>query len=238
MVVTDLTRMYGDRICVAGYLEKGGAPIRPVLEGANLTEAWLQPTPGGGVIVPFAVVDLDVGETPRGIGPPHTEDRIVPDFGHQLVKIATEGNRFSWLEWSVSPSICSMFGAEVQAPPDQRWGRYVKSGEGSRSLGTIRAQRLNELVFSQSPDTGKWEYRLRFTDATGEEFRLNIVALDFRQELRDLVADGLSVRDAASVTLANLRRQDVFLRIGLARHWDQFPDRCYLQVMGVYGFAP
>ena len=27
-----------------------------------------------------------------------------------------------------------------------------------------------------------------------------------------------------------------FLRIGLARHWGKFPDRCYLQITGIYSF--
>ena len=36
--------------------------------------------------------------------------------------------------------------------------------------------------------------------------------------------------------LTELRRQRVYLRIGLARGWDRHPDRCYLQITGVYGF--
>jgi hypothetical protein len=31
-------------------------------------------------------------------------------------------------------------------------------------------------------------------------------------------------------------QRTTFLRIGLARHWDKFPDRCYLQVTGIYTF--
>jgi len=33
-----------------------------------------------------------------------------------------------------------------------------------------------------------------------------------------------------------LRKNPVFLRIGLARGWERHPDRCYLQITGVYSF--
>jgi hypothetical protein len=39
-------------------------------------------------------------------------------------------------------------------------------------------------------------------------------------------------------TLNTLQRRTVFLRVGLARGWDRHPDRCYLQITGVYGFSP
>lgn len=32
-------------------------------------------------------------------------------------------------------------------------------------------------------------------------------------------------------------RGSIYLRIGLARGWVKHPDRCYLQITGVYGFA-
>jgi len=33
-----------------------------------------------------------------------------------------------------------------------------------------------------------------------------------------------------------LQATRVYLRIGLARHWKRFPDRCFLQITGVYSF--
>jgi len=33
-----------------------------------------------------------------------------------------------------------------------------------------------------------------------------------------------------------LRSSKVYLRIGLARGWKEFPDRCYLQITGIYTF--
>lgn len=127
-------------------------------------------------------------------------------------------------------------GAEVRRAPEEHWGRYIQSGEGLKSLGTIRAERIHAVAFFIAQDSGKRDYRLRFRDATGEEFRLSVVALDFRGDLDDLVAGGLFASGAARIMTARLQRQDVFLRIGLARGWDRHPDRCYLQITGVYGF--
>ncbi len=42
-------------------------------------------------------------------------------------------------------------------------------------------------------------------------------------------------RIAAFVT-ERLVNSEVFLRIGLARGWKKYPDRCYLQITGVYVF--
>jgi hypothetical protein len=42
--------------------------------------------------------------------------------------------------------------------------------------------------------------------------------------------------EAAKRLTAALQSAQVFLRIGLARGWEKFPDRCYLQVTGVYSF--
>ncbi len=40
MVVTDLTRMSRDRICLAGYRPDGEC-VRPLFARGSLTEAWL-----------------------------------------------------------------------------------------------------------------------------------------------------------------------------------------------------
>ena len=77
LVVTDLTRMQGERVCVAGYLVDGedvGGCVRPELRSGWLTEPWLSDR-GAVVVRPFAVVELDPLE--HRPHPPHTEDWIV-----------------------------------------------------------------------------------------------------------------------------------------------------------------
>ena len=33
-----------------------------------------------------------------------------------------------------------------------------------------------------------------------------------------------------------LKSRKVYLRLGLARGWHKYPDRCYIQITGVYTF--
>ena len=70
MIVTDVTRMEGTRICVGGYLEDGRS-VRPVVGRSGPDEAWIHGAHGGQV-APFAVVDLRISGRPKGTYAPHT----------------------------------------------------------------------------------------------------------------------------------------------------------------------
>ena len=236
MVVTDITRMQGERICVGGYLEDGTS-VRPVCDRSGPTESWLRPSPHEEVVA-FSLVNLEVGDSPARIVPPHTEDRSVPSTGHRVIQILPEDDRLRWLKRSESSSVREIFGAEVHGAPEsaQPWGRYVLSGEGECSLGTIRARSILAVRYQVHQDSGRRDYRLSFTDGTDEEFQLSVVDLAFRHRLDGLHNGGLTQGQVSSRTLAELRGQTVYLRIGLARGWERHPDRCYLQITGVYGF--
>jgi hypothetical protein len=233
MVVTDVTRMQGDRVCVGGYLEDG-ASIRPVCDQFGPTEAWLRPSREERV-VPFAVISLSVGPPPDLV-PPHTEDRVVPATGHWVVETLPAADASALLDWSASACVRDIFGADLHADEESPWGRFVPSGEGMRSLGTVRAAQLLAVRYQYSPDRGRWDYRVRFRDAAGEQFQLAVVDLAFRRRLDAMRGDGLPAERIAAKTQAALQRQTVYLRIGLARGWERHPDRCYLQITGVYGF--
>ncbi len=235
MTVTDITRMDGNRVCVGGYLEDGTA-VRPVAGRAGPTEAWLAGLDGEAV-APFSVVSLRIGWAPGGLRPPHTEDRAIPANGHRVVRTLSAGEQRSVLERTLSPSVRAIFDAAVHADPDNPWGRYVHSGEGARSLGTIRASGIEAVHYRHYPERRRWDYRLRFGDESGEVYQLAVVDLAFRCGLDAQRDDGLEPDAAARATLATLQRQTVYLRIGLARGWDRHPDRCYLQITGVYGFS-
>ena len=235
LIVTDITRMEGDRVCVGGYLEDGTA-VRPVAGRAGPNEVWLRAA-GGASVTPFSVVNLRVYRPPTRLHVPHTEDRAIPATGHRVVRVLSAAEQIALLERSVSPSVRAIFGAEVHADPSGSWGRYVRAGEGERSLGTIRAGRMLTVHYRHYPERNRWDYRLRFTDETGEEFQLAVVDLAFRRHLDALRQEGLTPDAAARSVQQRLRQQRVYLRIGLARGWDRHPDRCYLQITGVYGFA-
>jgi hypothetical protein len=157
--------------------------------------------------------------------------------GHRVVRLLSDAEQRALLERSASPSVRAIFGAEVHTDPAGRWGRYVRSGQGERSLGTIRVDRVLAVQYHHYPERGRWDYRLRFRDTSREEFQLAVVDLAFRGRLDALRDSGLPADRAAAQVLAELQRQSVYLRIGLARGWDKHPDRCYLQITGVYGFS-
>ena len=236
MIVTDLTRIDGERICVGGYLEDGTA-VRPVAGRMGPNEQWLR-SARNAPVMPFSVLELQVNRAPKGLSAPHTEDRTIPLKGHRVLRLLSDEEQRALLERSASPSVRAIFGAEVHADPAGHWGRYVRSGQGERSLGTIRVDRVLAVHYHHYPERGRWDYRLRFRDASQEEFQLAVVDLAFRGRLDALRDSGLPPDRAAAEVLAGLRGQVVYLRIGLARGWDKHPDRCYLQITGVYGFAP
>jgi len=92
VVITDLTRMSGTRICIAGYSLENGRPIeciRPELTFDSLVESWLYSSEG--VMRPFAVADFTLLQ--HRPSPPHIEDWIVErrytlvtDFAPDLIE--------------------------------------------------------------------------------------------------------------------------------------------------------
>jgi hypothetical protein len=235
MVVLDVTRMAGNKVCVGGYLVEG-EPIRPIGLFHGLDESWLRPSPES-TVVPFAVLDLFVGGKPEDAVAPHTEDRLVPPHGHVVVDKLPEADCREWLQWQQAAGMADMFEAEIHADRPESWGRYVLRGRGARSLGTIQASVIEEILYQYRPERGRWEYRLRFRDGAGEVYQLAVVDLAFRRQLDLLRDSGLEPEAAAAAMRDGLREQRVYLRVGLARGWDKHPDRCYLQLTGVYGFA-
>jgi hypothetical protein len=234
MIVTDVTRMDGDRVCVGGYLEDGTA-VRPVAGRIGPNEQWLRSARDGRV-APFTVLELQVNRAPKRLTEPHTEDRTIPLKGHRVLSMLSDEDRQALLDRTASPSVRSIFGAEIHADPAGQWGRYVRTGEGTRSLGTIRVDHVQAVRYHHYPDRGRWDYQLRFRDGSHEEFQLAVVDLAFRARLDALGDSGLPADRAATEILAALQRQTVYERIGLARGWDRHPDRCYFQITGVYGF--
>lgn len=240
MIVTDVTRMDGTRmdgtrVCVGGYLEDGRA-VRPMVGRSGPDEAWLQRAQDGPVL-PFSVVNFHIAGRPRGSHAPHTEDRLTPNQGQCVQRLLAEQERIALLERTCSGSVPAIFDAELHAEPAGSWGRYVLQGQGKRSLGTIRAAEIEDVIYRHYPERGRWDYRMRFRDAEDEVYQLALVDLDFRRQLDLLRSGGIAPEAAAAAMCDGLREQQVYLRVGLTRGWDKHPDRCYLQLTGVYGFS-
>jgi hypothetical protein len=236
VTVTDVTRMRGTRVCVAGYLQDWTC-VRPEPFGRDVDELWLY-NQQGVLCRPFAQLDLYRLRRQPTIHPPHTEDLAVGER-YEYRGLLGEPERLVMLRHLDDGSVRAIFGAPLQREPDAG-SFWIDPGTGDRSLGTIRIASIDRLVFGFGVE-GKTSYRLSFADASGEHFNLPVTDLSFRAYLDYHCATG---HDAPWIVGRQLQRllngaDEVWLRVGLARPW-QRPGtpapRCYLQVTGVYSF--
>ncbi len=227
IAITDLTRMQEPTVCIAGYARDGRC-IRPVIPFQGIGE-WFLHKDDRLIIRPFAVVELDfVRHVPEA---PHTEDWEIDRFHRRLVTAQlSEEKKLKLLERSASDSMSAIFGAEIH----DDFGFYVRAGEGERSLGTVRPAEIMALVY-ESKAGGKSGYRIVFKDQTAQTYRLAITDLAYRHYLDyGRVKLSYPLDDLTSQLTRFFNRHTTFLRIGLARLWEKYPDRCYLQVTGIH----
>lgn len=226
LVITDLTRMQQGRVCIAGY-DQRQRPVRPVLPPPGIPKDALfvdeQP-----IIYPFALVAFDLQEPDPQ--PPHTEDvRFMPDSPRLVREIQS---RETILSWSLFPGVAAVFGQPVLTGP----GHYVLDCQGERSLGTIQPEEIKEVTYAPGDETDAWDYRISFTNSLKHTYRLKITDLTWQYFCHSLRSETHDPARIAAELTQTLRQRRVYLRIGLSRGWKKFPQRCFLQVNGVYTF--
>jgi len=226
LVITDVTRMQEGRVCVAGYTHQREC-VRPVLPHPGIHETMLYAN-GKPIIFPFAVVEYDLLE--RVIAPPHTEDWRYDPRSVRGIKRVDEKDRRVILDRLVCPSVAAIFNAKIFSGQ----GHYLLIGQGERSLGTVRPKPGIEAIIEPRDDA--WKYRLRFADQSDAEYRLAITDLTWRYFCDAQKRAGTAPEKLAAELTDRLRSSQVYVRIGLARGWDEHPARCYLQITGVYTF--
>jgi hypothetical protein len=229
LIITDVTRMSGTRVCVAG-IAVDGRSIRPTLPYPGIQEDWLY-TNGQCVIRPFSRVTFDLLEhQPQ---PPHTEDWEINPIIKQFDRMTNNQERRTQLQGMTSQSVEAIFGAEVH----RDFGFYIRENEGLRSLGAIQTESVS-FVRHYLDDRGNYNYRIIFFDSIGQEYNLAVTDLTFRyyvDRLREV--EGLSC-GRIGVNLQNIfDNRPTYLRIGLTRPtWEAHPHCCALQITGVYTF--
>lgn len=223
LVVTDFTRMHRGRVCIAGY-DGDHRCIRPILPPPGILESSLYSN-GKALVFPFALIELDLLEaTPQ---PPHTEDvRYAPDSIRYIRHVS---DRRSVLGWSLFPSVSAIFEQPILTGP----GHYVLDCQGARSLGTVQPGQIHEVKYEPG-DEGNWDYRLCFWAGDSTEYRLKITDLTWQRYCSSLRGEEQDPSQIAVRLTEKLKESQVYLRIGLARGWQEYPERCYLQITGVY----
>ena len=226
IVITDLTRMYQGRVCIAGYNHNRNC-IRPVLPPPGIPEDSLFQN-NHPIVYPFALVELDLLEPDSQ--PPHTEDFFFdPNSLHFIRQVH---NREEVLHWSLFNTVEEIFAQPIH----NDFSFYVMECQGERSLGTLKPETIIEAVYEAGVEK-TWDYRLKFADQAGNIYRLKITDLTWQYHCTHLrSAEHTPIVIASELTKMLQSSDQVYLRIGLARGWKKFPERCYLQITGIYTF--
>ncbi len=228
IVITEVTRMQAGRVCIAGY-DQHGHCLRPVLPPPGIHETTLH-SGVHAIIFPSAKVEFEFTQpTPQ---PPHTEDIDYDPAAVRFVERQPEERWHKMLEATLSRNVSSIF----EQPIHSEHGHYIMDGQGLRSLGTIRPARILKIIHEFSQDSQKWKYRIGFIDNEQATYWLTVTDLTWRYFHDHQRQNGRAPADIASEMTGLLKTNEVLLRIGLARGWEKHPDRCYLQLTGVYTF--
>lgn len=225
LVITDVTRMQEGRVCIAGY-DRKRVCVRPTLPPPGIQETSLY-SKGKPLIFPFAVVEFDL--LARVPEPPHTEDWRYDPTSVRLIKRLSAKEKQAILKRLCDKDVESIFGAQIYSDP----GYYVLQGAGARSLGTIHPRYVQEVTYTKLDEA--WKYRLKFDDGRAV-YRLTVTDLAWRYYCDAQRRIGKSPDAIEAELLGQLNTGQTYLRIGLARGWSKFPERCYLQITGVYTF--
>jgi len=227
LIITDVTRMSGDRVCVGG-ITMNFECRRPVFTSSQISENWLYDDELEKCIVfPFEVVELDFLQ--HKPVPPHTEDWLIDPNYKQ--RVGTVTNSLEVLEQIAYPTVYKIFEARIT----KNNGYYIKKGNGVRSLGTVKANIL-DCYFGFY--FGRLDYRINFEDVSGREYKLRVTDLSFQYFCRYLHnRENMSFEEISQHLNQKLCDATVYLRIGLTRPtWEKYPDRCFLHITGVYSF--
>ena len=225
LVITDLTRMQQGHVCICGY-DKEHACIRPILLHGIPETALVRD--GRPIIFPFALVEFDF-LSPRPEAP-HTEDYFYISSSPVFIQRVAHPEKV--LEWSLFETVEDIF----EQPVLTDFGFSVLDGLGPRSVGTVRPKTIHKISYDKGFEKGAWDFRLNFYDNSDSYYRLKITDLTWHYYANSNKNQFPDPDVLAKEITAAFYGRDIYLRIGLARGWKEHPDRCFLQVNGIYTF--
>jgi hypothetical protein len=221
LIITDVTAMSGNNVCIAGY-DDSLTCIRPVLSGGQITKRHLF-RDGELIIFPGAKVAFNFGA--QISQPPHVEDVIFEEASIENM------GRVSVREWKeiLTRTATQNVGELFTYIED----RCVPPGSPGPSIGTIMLPDMPTLNcdYYKNPPRPK----IRFVDQGGiVNNNVPITDLAFRN-LFDFYLAKYKGDCEKTVKLLNnkLADHDIYLRLGLSR---SFRGCCWLQVNGIHTF--
>lgn len=226
LIITDVTAMKGDNVCIAGY-DSSITCIRPVLSMGQIKKRHLFQAERL-IIYPGAKVTFYfVSKNPQ---PPHTEDYIFKDDS-----IEYEG-RATTKEWREVLQETTLTSFEELFPNLEK--RYVPPGSPGPSIGTFHPGAIPFLYRRSYND--KHSLRMRIHDSRGVLIEdVPITDLAFRHLFEDALQRYRNNCEKAVISLnQKLDGREIYLRLGLTRPFMQAPAPysgwCCLQVNGVH----
>lgn len=217
VLITETTRMTGDKVCVAGIDIHSGAMVRPLQgNGTNWEE-------GNWVDKGYMIVGNILSLTPalsKSMAFPHaTEDLRVARVG--VLGKSSETELFDACIETSNDDIETLF---MNSLIDLK---YTQDGTRCPSLGGLNVSASNLRAESRYNKP-----KIVYADRRGGRHYLSVTDLEIKKMEPRASVNRLSER------LSNVGRGQVVLRLGLARGWagannEYNPKRCYLQLNGI-----
>lgn len=216
--ITDLTEMSPGNYCVAGWDSSAQRMVRPLPNGANWTADMLQQFG----VVPGALLRLNAIGNANGEYPHLTEDTPIDLDG--TTNIAADPMQWFGAEAPrVAATIAEAFEGQLQANSQFRGtnqGNYVARGTKTRSLWAVNVPRRN-ISFM----TPFGSVKAVVVDASGS-YQFAVSSKAIKEAWRN--------GGTAEIERLLPKAGQLHVRLGLARAYDDAPDRCYVMVNGIY----
>jgi hypothetical protein len=229
LIITDVTKMSGNSVCIAGY-DSTSMCIRPVLFKTQIKKEYLFKN-NSLIIYPSAKVSFEfIHKDPQ---PPHTEDYI---FDKESIEYESKTTVKEWrevLDCSARQTFDELF-------PSLE-GRCVLPGATGHSIGTLIPSRI-PIVHCDNYNPQRPRPRMDITDWTGIDIEwIPINDLAFWSLFMSAVSKARgNCHRATEILNKTLIDKKIYLRLGLTRAFakpsEPHKKLCWLQVNGIHTF--
>ena len=231
ILITDLTAMGGDRVCIAG-VDNAGQTVRPVLWNGVRYSHLLRD--GKALIRPRAVLRMRLA--PKRAAAPHMEDHDWHEREslHSMEYLLEEARWQRVLQGLVERCPRPLFGAGLESHRSKRQ-RKLDSRQATHSLATVSVKQVKFLCEQDIFEEGKYRYRLSFRDDQENSYDyIPITDLALQAWAAAQLRQGTTAQSLSDRLTTRLQdAQQIYLRLGLGR---EFKDEFWLQVNGIYSF--
>jgi hypothetical protein len=216
ILVTDVTEMRNE-YCVAGWSYDNKGMVRPLPNGSN----WGADQVAALRVTPGAAIEFRAVGWPLSPYPHRTEDTLIDPNTISC----TNNGPIAWFGRDAPPTAATLNEAfegnlRNNACRDHCLrGVYVPAGTQTRSLYAVGVARHNLIFFEEN------KLRVQLYDGS-QCYDLAVTGRALKELYRARGIDGVSASLPDTGPL--------HVRVGLARAWDDEPNKCYVMINGIY----